>query len=124
MARHHRVHPEAVSGCYTCRLLSVQVGPSATPSRSEARPGQYAYQQRFAAEFHNGDREAYRRLRADGLQPPTIAGSAHLERHATTRFEVESGRVFADKKRLHEALGVCADSGFDPLKAATTPKEE
>lgn len=122
MARHHQVHPQPVDGCYACKLASVQVGPSATPSRSEARPGQYAYQQRFAAEFHNGDREAYRRLRADGLQPPRIAGSAHLERHAQTAYEVERGVIEPDQKGLRVALGLFADSGTDPLKPAVTEK--
>lgn len=37
------------------------------------------------------DREAYRRLRRDGLQPPHVNGSADLERDATMPIEVEMG---------------------------------
>lgn len=104
-----------MEGCYACRVSSVQLAPTATPTR---RGGGYDFQADFAREFVNGDREAYRRLRADGLQPPTIRGSAHLERHATTRYEVETGQVFTDKRRLETSLQVCADSGFDPLSPA------
>jgi len=39
------------------------------------------------------DMDAYRRLRADGLQPPRIDGAAVLEQEARTRYEVESGRI-------------------------------
>lgn len=121
MTRHQReVHPVHVPGCYPCKLASVQLGPAATPTRSEAEPGQREFMQRFGAQFHNGDREAYKRLRADGLQPRTVDGSAHLERHATTRFEVETGRIYDDKASLTEALSICDDHGFDPLKPSLT----
>jgi len=39
------------------------------------------------------DREAYRRLRQNGLQPPRIDGCAVLEKHATTKTEIETGAV-------------------------------
>jgi hypothetical protein len=116
-----RTHPVPVDGCAQCRWSSVQLTPSATPSRiGDSR--QYTFQQNFAAEFHNGDREAYRRLRANGVQPPRIAGSAHLERHASSRFEIESGQVMPDQKGLRDALSVCDDAGMDPLKPAITEK--
>jgi hypothetical protein len=38
------------------------------------------------------DREAYRRLRQNGLQPPRIDGCAMLE-NATTKAEIESGHL-------------------------------
>lgn len=114
------VHPEPVDGCFGCKVSTLQF---ATPPTGEAAGREHTFQARFAAEFHNGDREAYRRLRADGLQPPRIAGSAHLERHAGTRFEVESGRVARDGRALSAALAVAADGGFDPVVPAITPKE-
>jgi hypothetical protein len=40
------------------------------------------------------DRDAYRRLRHNGLQPATIAGSATLEATADHRHEVEMGHAF------------------------------
>jgi hypothetical protein len=44
------------------------------------------------------DRDAYRRLRAEGLQPPTIAGSAALESTMNHRFEAEMGHIFPKEK--------------------------
>lgn len=99
----------------------MQVGPAAIPSR-QRDPGQYAYMQGFAAEFSNGDREAYRRLREQGLQPPRIAGSAELERHAETRYEVETGQVAVNGKALREALKIADEGGFSPLTPATAER--
>lgn len=39
------------------------------------------------------DRDAYKRLRQNGLQPPRIDGSAVVEQHASTEREVEQGAV-------------------------------
>jgi hypothetical protein len=39
------------------------------------------------------DRDAYKRLRADGLQPGHVGGSDHLEKHASLPIEVEMGWV-------------------------------
>lgn len=119
--RHRERHPAAagpVAGCGPCRWRSVQLSPAATPSR-QVDPNQYAYMSNFAAEFSNGDREAYRRLRADGLQPPRIAGSADLEARASTRYEVETGQVAEHPAALKEALKIADSSGFDPMRPAT-----
>lgn len=115
-----RTHPEPVAGCFGCRVSSVQFALGASTERAQ---GEYDFQADFAAEFHNGDREAYRRLRANGLQPPSIRGSAHLERHAETRFEVETGTVVppAERKDLTTALELCAGAGLDPLKVSAGP---
>lgn len=44
------------------------------------------------------DRDAYARLRREGLQPRTVGGSAELERTADHRHEIEMGHAFpADK---------------------------
>jgi hypothetical protein len=54
----------------------------------------------------SADRDAYRRLRGNGLQPKGINGSAVYERHADTQFEVETGYLFPDagaKKQVAEA---------------------
>jgi hypothetical protein len=48
------------------------------------------------------DRDAYARLRKDGLHPGHIGGSDHLEKHATLPIEVEMGHVF--KSRVGKAL--------------------
>lgn len=50
------------------------------------------------------DRDAYKRLRNDGLQPSHVKGSDHLEKHASLPVEVEMGHVF--KTRQGQALAV------------------
>lgn len=111
-----RTHPEPVPGCYACKLASVQVAAGALETR---RHRDYATAARVEAEG-KADRDAYRRLRREGLQPRTIAGSAHLERHADTWFEVETGRLYPGQqgRQLADALSICADAGFDPRKPA------
>lgn len=119
-----RVHPDGpVEGCFGCRVSTLHISPAAMATRIES-DRDYAFQQSFAAEFHNGDREAYRRLRANGVQPPSVRGSAVLERHADSRYEIETGHVAENPKALRAALRIAHDGGFDPLKPATTPKGE
>lgn len=116
-----RVHPEPVEGCFGCKVSTLSVSAAITLPHNENARRQHSYQHGFAAEFTNGDREAYVRLRANRTQPPTIAGSAHLEKHARTRFEIESGVIAPDAKKLDVALRACADRGLDPLKADIKP---
>jgi len=110
-----RVHSTPVEGCDGCRYASIQF---AVPDRGQRA---YAFQAKLDRE-NQTDREAYRRLRLDGLQPKAIAGSAELEQHAETPFEVAQGvirRSQRGKQELAEALSICTDSGLDPLKATT-----
>lgn len=57
------------------------------------------------------DMPAYKRLVQDGIQPPQIDGSAHLEKHGNSKLEIESGHVLTpgvfkkENARLQEALG-------------------
>jgi hypothetical protein len=52
------------------------------------------------------DAAAYRRLRADGLQPSHIAGSAVLEQTATIPLELEMGRTFSKEEMPHAREGI------------------
>lgn len=62
------------------------------------------------------DRPAYLRLRADGLQPRSIKGSADLEKRANSQMEVELGHIF-DKKTLpkvEESMAIARDMEWKP----------
>jgi hypothetical protein len=118
-----RVHPDYVAGCFGCRVSTLHISPAAMVTRVED-DREYRFQKGFAREFENGDREAYRRLRQNGVQPPRIAGSAHLERHANTRYEIESGQIMQDQKALQTVMTMCSDGGFDPLTPAVQPKAD
>jgi len=55
------------------------------------------------------DLDAYRRLRREGLQPPSTDGAARLEAEAVTKAEIETGVVRrdmkpAERRRLAEAM--------------------
>lgn len=90
MANHRDTHPEYVEGCYACKLRSVNLGgfPS-EPTMTEKR--------------WDRDMPAYKAMRADGLQPPSIDGAADLQSRASEPFEVEFGHVFKSKKEIASA---------------------
>jgi hypothetical protein len=52
------------------------------------------------------DRDAYKRMKDDGIQPKGVKGAAHLERHASSRWEIEAGRILppAESKRIDSAV--------------------
>ena len=51
------------------------------------------------------DRPAYKRLREEGLQPHALKGAAELEARASSKWEIESGRILPerDAKRVDAA---------------------
>lgn len=78
---HHRTHPEYVPGCKPCEWASVAIAASAT--------GNVRAQSANAMDRQwSKDMSAYKRLRADGLQPPRIDGCAQREATADTLKEV------------------------------------
>lgn len=84
---HAQTHPTLdVEGCFGCRIASVNLAPSATPSRN-----------RGAESKANAEREkrwtrdhaAYKRLWAEGLSPRHLDGAADLERDAKGKADIE-----------------------------------
>lgn len=63
--------------CFGCRIKTVGFAPSATPSR---RGGDAAARANAREAGWNADMPAYKRLRRDGIQPPSVDGAAKLER--------------------------------------------
>ena len=100
--------------CFRCRTKSLRLQPSAMPTSADGSLQRGLTEERRL----QVDGDAYKRLRADGYQPKSINGSAHLERHATTRFEIESGRVFSNQAQGREVLTFFEDT-FG--RSATTP---
>ena len=85
----------------------VQFAPSATPSRSSI---DWGVTKRNEAN-KEADMAAYKRLRSEGLQPPSIDGSSRLEKHAGASHEIQAGQVLTKKGRkrkeaaLNDVLG-------------------
>lgn len=51
---------------------------------------------RQAERQESSDMDAYKRLRASGVQPKQIAGAAELEKFASTHHEVEHANIITD----------------------------
>lgn len=80
---HERTHPNLdVEGCFGCRIANVGITPSALGS-SDARAKNHVERQ------WSVDHDAYRRLRANGVQPRSSEGAARIEARANTVAEVE-----------------------------------
>lgn len=62
------------------------------------------------------DGAAYKRLRHEGHQPPSVDGSADLERDARSPFEIETGLRFGhmDQTLVEESTQMARESGWDP----------
>lgn len=89
MLKHQETHPGLdVDGCFGCKIAHIAVSSSAMPNRRSSAHGINQKEARW-----DKDMDAYKRLRQDGLQPPTIDGSAKLESKAEHKFQVETGRL-------------------------------
>lgn len=87
--KHAETHPGLnVEGCFGCKVASTSFGSNSTTTRgavvADTNKKERGWQK---------DMPAYKRLRADGLQPRQIDGCAEIEKKATTTVEVETGRV-------------------------------
>lgn len=76
---------------YRDHLLTVGVAASAMPSRKGTVAATEAKERTL-----DGDLDAYKRLRKNGLQPKGIDGARRLEQGAEHAVEVESGRLLSD----------------------------
>ena len=114
----HREHTEYVEGCFVCKVSTVTFGSGTAPTR---RPGAESVEAR--EKRWNKDMPAYKELRAQGLQPPHIDGSAELAAKAETRFEIESGTVLAGQaKKIESAVNAIESvTGTSIYKPNTTP---
>ena len=72
-----RTHPVHVDGCFACHLSSLHINHSSEFKRIEGSESTLAK-----------DLDAYKRLRKNGVQPPTTTGAAKLEREAKSEFDV------------------------------------
>ena len=83
--KHAERHPSLdVEGCFGCKVAGVSFGANSTTTRG----AQVAATNQTARNWDK-DMPAYKRLRANGLQPRGIDGSAVLEARAETAAQVE-----------------------------------
>lgn len=87
--KHQETHPNLdVEGCFGCRVAGISFGANESTTR-----GAIVAQTNKTERGWNKDMPAYKRLRQNGLQPRSIDGAAEIERRATTKEQVETGRL-------------------------------
>jgi hypothetical protein len=85
--KHRETHPNLdVEGCFGCRVAGVRMGTNTTTSR-----GAKVTEINQTERNWNKDMPAYKRLRANGLQPKRIDGAANVEKKAQEAWQVETG---------------------------------
>lgn len=89
---HRRTHPTYVEGCAPCRWASIGISAEATPTRKPRIAEVNAKQ----AEWDR-DMPAYKAMRRQGIQPPSIDGAADLQARATDKCEIEMGKIIPFK---------------------------
>lgn len=82
---HRETHESDVEGCYACKLAGVQLAASAR-GKVAAKLGNMTDAQ------WDRDMPAYKRLRAEGLQPRHIDGAAKVEATAETLSDINPRR--------------------------------
>lgn len=89
--------------CATFRehCLGVNFAPSATPSR---RQGADVAAGNKAEKQIPRDHAAYRRLRAEGLQPKSVRGVAQVEAGASDVREITEGKIMSPTKLRERKL--------------------
>jgi hypothetical protein len=85
--KHQETHPNLdVEGCFGCRVAGVRMGTNTTTTR-----GAKVAEVNTTERNWNKDMPAYKRLRANGLQPKRIDGAANVEKRAQEGWQVETG---------------------------------
>lgn len=100
-----RLHVCQGADCYACRLKSIQFGGARSERRREALQSSREFEKAMAA-----DMPAYKRLRADGLQPQGITGAALVEQ--------------SDSKHVIEGTPKLVDYADDILMNRVPTREE
>lgn len=73
--------------CFVIKMHSVSFSASAMPSRSGV--GKIETKEK---QLHK-DRDAYKAMKEQGIQPAKLHGAADLQDHASTKHEIETGRL-------------------------------
>lgn len=102
--KHKETHPDYVEGCWGCHAASIQFG-----STSPVVAAQSAADRQLAK-----DRDAYKRLRNDGLQPKSLDGSSTLESTVNSQFDIDLGRVIPkeERSRVEEGMAMVREGGL------------
>ena len=79
--------------CFGCKIKSVSFAASAMPTRHP----QAASTQKWDKQLHK-DRAAFKAMRDQGIQPASLKGAADLQARASTKHEIETGKIIGNAK--------------------------
>jgi hypothetical protein len=88
--RHRLDHPEDVEGCFGCKVIGLQMSP-----------GDASSQKMVSNKKWDGELEAYRAARADGIQP---AGTSMKKIQEARRASDVMGKAFDAVRRQPRRL--------------------
>jgi len=88
--------------CFGCRVQTVNIGASCTPTRSGKALEYTATEKQWDKDF-----AAYKTLRGQGYQPKSSTGAHELAQRATTRDQIEgTPKGWHEQGLKHEFPGV------------------
>lgn len=113
MILHQRTHFFLdVPGCFGCKIASISIASSATPSRGGG--ARSAHIQATEKQWHK-DMPAFKRLCEDGYNPPAIEGASRLEAESTCREHVETGHPEWSERAFKAFEDVSGHSALEPV---------
>jgi hypothetical protein len=77
--------------CFGCRIQSVSFAASAMPTRKPQAAAEPAREKALVR-----DRTAFKAMRDQGIQPARLKGAADLQDRATTKHEIETGKIIGN----------------------------
>ena len=78
--------------CWYCKVASVSFSASSMPTRNNS-----VAETNRAEKQLTKDRDAFKAMREQGIQPARLKGAADLQDHATTKSEIATGRILPKK---------------------------
>jgi len=75
-------------GCFGCKIKSVSFAASAMPTRHIEASSNKINEKQLVR-----DRNAFKALKDEGIQPARLRGAAELQDKATTKHEIETGKI-------------------------------
>ena len=73
------------------------------PAHWSSGAGNDSYSAKLDAKLEK-DRPAYRELRKQGFQPPSVLGAASLAANATTPAEIQMGRILPNADKVQSVI--------------------
>lgn len=108
-----QTHPDFIEDCFGCKAATLQLSTGA---------GNSSFSAKLDSKLEK-DRPAYKELRKQGFQPPSVTGAADLAARATTPAEIQMGRILPNASKVQSTLeaytGITGQSLLTPM---TTPK--